>query len=221
MFGIADYPSFIVAVIVFLMIPGPGNLALAHVDQQGWRARRPGRDTRRHHRRPGADVALRSRCRRRAGRVAAGLSRRAVARCRLPRLARPAHTARQARRQTGAAHPRRALLPAGPSRSPCSTRRLSSSTWPSFRSSSIRRVMPGWTTFAAMAATIATLTFAYGLIVTLLTQDLGKAHARQPGDRPRHGAPRRRVHDRLRRQAGADTLIGRRRACLRRRCARL
>jgi threonine/homoserine/homoserine lactone efflux protein len=28
MFGIADYPSFVVAVIVFLMIPGPGNLAL-------------------------------------------------------------------------------------------------------------------------------------------------------------------------------------------------
>jgi len=28
MFGIADYGSFVVAVIVFLMIPGPGNLAL-------------------------------------------------------------------------------------------------------------------------------------------------------------------------------------------------
>ena len=28
MLGIADYPSFVVAVIVFLMIPGPGNLAL-------------------------------------------------------------------------------------------------------------------------------------------------------------------------------------------------
>ena len=28
MFGIADYASFVVAVIVFLMIPGPGNLAL-------------------------------------------------------------------------------------------------------------------------------------------------------------------------------------------------
>lgn len=28
MFGIADYPSFVIAVIVFLMIPGPGNLAL-------------------------------------------------------------------------------------------------------------------------------------------------------------------------------------------------
>ncbi|MGZ5156898.1 MAG: LysE family translocator [Caldimonas sp.] len=27
-FGIADYTSFVVAVIVFLMIPGPGNLAL-------------------------------------------------------------------------------------------------------------------------------------------------------------------------------------------------
>ena len=28
MVAIADYPSFVVAVIVFLMIPGPGNLAL-------------------------------------------------------------------------------------------------------------------------------------------------------------------------------------------------
>ena len=28
MFGIADYGSFVVAVIVFLLIPGPGNLAL-------------------------------------------------------------------------------------------------------------------------------------------------------------------------------------------------
>ncbi len=28
MAGIADYPSFVIAVIVFLMIPGPGNLAL-------------------------------------------------------------------------------------------------------------------------------------------------------------------------------------------------
>ena len=28
MFGIADYPAFVVAIIVFLLIPGPGNLAL-------------------------------------------------------------------------------------------------------------------------------------------------------------------------------------------------
>ena len=28
MFGVADYAAFVVAVIVFLMIPGPGNLAL-------------------------------------------------------------------------------------------------------------------------------------------------------------------------------------------------
>ena len=28
MFGIADYGAFVVAIIVFLLIPGPGNLAL-------------------------------------------------------------------------------------------------------------------------------------------------------------------------------------------------
>src|SRR5262249_23594205 len=28
MFGITDYPAFVIAVIVFLAIPGPGNLAL-------------------------------------------------------------------------------------------------------------------------------------------------------------------------------------------------
>lgn len=28
MFGITDYPSFVVAIIVFLLIPGPGNFAL-------------------------------------------------------------------------------------------------------------------------------------------------------------------------------------------------
>lgn len=28
MFGILDYSAFVIAVIVFLMIPGPGNLAL-------------------------------------------------------------------------------------------------------------------------------------------------------------------------------------------------
>ena len=38
MFGIADYPSFVVAVIVFLMIPGPGNLALITSTGKGGRA---------------------------------------------------------------------------------------------------------------------------------------------------------------------------------------
>ena len=37
MFGIADYPSFVVAVIVFLMIPGPGNLALITSTGKGGR----------------------------------------------------------------------------------------------------------------------------------------------------------------------------------------
>src|SRR3954468_15147450 len=35
MFGIADYPSFVIAVIVFLMIPGPGNLALITSTSKG------------------------------------------------------------------------------------------------------------------------------------------------------------------------------------------
>ena len=37
MFGIADYPSFVIAVIVFLMIPGPGNLALITSTGKGGR----------------------------------------------------------------------------------------------------------------------------------------------------------------------------------------
>ena len=35
MFGVADYPSFVIAVIVFLMIPGPGNLALITSTSKG------------------------------------------------------------------------------------------------------------------------------------------------------------------------------------------
>ena len=35
MFGIADYSPFVVAVIVFLMIPGPGNLALIRSTGKG------------------------------------------------------------------------------------------------------------------------------------------------------------------------------------------
>jgi len=35
MFGIADYGAFVVAVIVFLMIPGPGNLALITSTSKG------------------------------------------------------------------------------------------------------------------------------------------------------------------------------------------
>jgi leucine efflux protein len=37
MFGIADYPAFVVAVIVFLLIPGPGNLALITSTGKGGR----------------------------------------------------------------------------------------------------------------------------------------------------------------------------------------
>ena len=38
MFGVADYAAFVVAVIVFLAIPGPGNLALiTSTGKGGWR----------------------------------------------------------------------------------------------------------------------------------------------------------------------------------------
>jgi leucine efflux protein len=35
MFGVADYPAFVIAVLVFLFIPGPGNLALITSTGQG------------------------------------------------------------------------------------------------------------------------------------------------------------------------------------------
>ncbi|MGM9514620.1 LysE family translocator [Roseateles sp. DB2] len=35
MLGIADYPAFVIAVLVFLAIPGPGNLALVSATAQG------------------------------------------------------------------------------------------------------------------------------------------------------------------------------------------
>ena len=35
MFGIADYPSFVAAIVVFLLIPGPGNLALITSTSKG------------------------------------------------------------------------------------------------------------------------------------------------------------------------------------------
>ena len=35
MFGIADYGAFVVAIIIFLAIPGPGNLALITSTSKG------------------------------------------------------------------------------------------------------------------------------------------------------------------------------------------
>ena len=35
MFGIADYASFVAAIVIFLMIPGPGNLALITSTSKG------------------------------------------------------------------------------------------------------------------------------------------------------------------------------------------
>ena len=35
MFGVADYGAFVVAILLFLLIPGPGNLALITSTGQG------------------------------------------------------------------------------------------------------------------------------------------------------------------------------------------
>lgn len=56
MFGVIDYGAFIAAVILFLLVPGPGNLALLTSTRQGW-VRRTGRDAGRHSGRSGLDVA--------------------------------------------------------------------------------------------------------------------------------------------------------------------
>jgi threonine/homoserine/homoserine lactone efflux protein len=42
MFGISDYGAFVAAMIVFLLIPGPGNLALITSTSKGRRVRRLG-----------------------------------------------------------------------------------------------------------------------------------------------------------------------------------
>ena len=35
MFGISDYPAFASAIVLFLMVPGPGNLAMVSATAQG------------------------------------------------------------------------------------------------------------------------------------------------------------------------------------------
>ena len=50
MFGIADYGAFVAAMILFLLIPGPGNLALITSTSKGgvrrWHGRHAGGDRR-------------------------------------------------------------------------------------------------------------------------------------------------------------------------------
>jgi chromosome partitioning protein len=104
MFGVADYGAFVAAILIFLAIPGPGNLALITSTSKGGIRRRPGRHLRHHRRRPGAHVG--------------GSGRRAACWPPTPRLStRPVGWARltwpgwgqdaagQARQQAGAEHP--------------------------------------------------------------------------------------------------------------------
>ena len=70
----------------------------------------------------------------------------------------------------------------------------------------------GIATFAVMAATIAALTFVYGVVVTVLTHRLAERLRAEPRIGRLHGARRRRLHDRLRRQARALALAPARRS---------
>jgi len=44
MLGVTDYGTFVVTILVFLLIPGPGNLALVTSTSKGGHRWWPGRD---------------------------------------------------------------------------------------------------------------------------------------------------------------------------------
>jgi leucine efflux protein len=178
MFGIADYPSFIVAVIVFLMIPGPGNLALVTSTSKGGvrggLAATLGAIS-------GDQVLMWLSVAGVAAVLAAWpLAFRGVQWLGAGYLAwlglrillakpggrpvlhiRAGHYFRQAFAIT-LLNPKAIVF------------------YMAFFPLFVDPARAGWTTFAAMAATIATLTFAYGLMVTLLTQTLAKRMRANP-----------------------------------------
>jgi leucine efflux protein len=179
MFGIADYPSFIVAVIVFLMIPGPGNLALVTSAGKG-----------------GVRGGLAATLGAIGGdQVLMWLSVAGVA-----TLLAAWPLAFHGVQWLGAGYlawlglrmllAKRGAKPVLQIRAGHYFRQAFAITllnpkaiifymafFPLFVDPARHT---GWTTFAAMAATIATLTFAYGLIVTLLTQTLAERMRANP-----------------------------------------
>jgi leucine efflux protein len=201
MFGIADYGAFVVAIIVFLAIPGPGNLALITSTGKGGI--------------PGGLAATLG--------VIAGdqvLMWMAVAGVAALLAAYPAAFAFV--QWAGAAYLAWLgwkMLVAKPGDAPvlnirprqyfqqaltitCSTPRPSCSTWPSSRCSSTPRSTRAWSPFGAMAATIAVLTFAVWPGRRAAHPFPGRAHARQPAHHPAAGQGRRGFPHRLWHQAG-------------------
>ncbi|MEO6363937.1 MAG: LysE family translocator [Caldimonas sp.] len=173
MLAIADYPSFVVAVVVFLMIPGPGNLALITSTSKG--------------RMSGGLAATLG--------VMAGdqvLMWLAVAGVAALLAAYPA--AFRGVQWLGAAYLAwlgLRLLLARPGDAPVLTIRTGQYFRQAFAITLLNPKAivfymaffplfvdparhPGLATFAVMAATIAALTFAYGLVVTLLTHHLAE-----------------------------------------------
>lgn len=173
MFAIADYPSFVVAIVVFLMIPGPGNLALITSTSKG---------------RIGGGLAA-------TMGVIAGdqvLMWLAVAGVAALLAAYPA--AFRGVQWLGAAYLAwlgLRLLLARPGDAPVLTIRAGQYFRQAFAITLLNPKAivfymaffplfvdparhPGISTFAVMAATIAALTFAYGLVVTLLTHHLAE-----------------------------------------------
>jgi leucine efflux protein len=179
MFGIADYPSFIVAVIVFLMIPGPGNLALVTSTSKGGV-------------RAGLAATL--------GLIGGDQVLMWLAVAGVAALLAAWPPAFHGVQWLGAGYLAwlglRMLL-ARPGDKPVLHIRAGHYFRQAFAITLLNPkaivfymaffplfVDParhaGWTTFAAMAATIAMLTFAYGLIVTLLTQTLAERMRARP-----------------------------------------
>ncbi len=212
MFGIADYASFVIAVIVFLMIPGPGNLALITSTSKGGV-------------RGGLAATL--------GVIAGDQVLMWLAVAGVAALLAAYPPAFRGVQWLGAGYLAwlglRMLL-AKPGDAPVLTIRAGQY----FRQAlAITLLNPkaivfymaffplfvdparpaGITTFAVMAATIAVLTFLYGVIVTLLTHRLAERMRARSAHRPAPRPRRRRLHDRLRREARAVALAAAPKRC--------
>jgi len=179
MFGIADYGAFVAAIILFLLIPGPGNLALITSTSKG---------------------GIRGGLAATAGVIVGDqfLLWAAVAGVSAVMAAYPA--AFKAVQWLGAAYLAWMgikMLMAKPGSAPILNIKPSHFMRQAFTITLLNPKAivfymaffplfvdptrhPGLSTFAAMAATIAALTFAYGLIVTLLTHRLAERLKQNP-----------------------------------------
>jgi 16S rRNA (guanine(527)-N(7))-methyltransferase RsmG len=163
MFGIADYGAFVAAIVLFLAIPGPGNLALITSTSKGGVRGGLAATLGVIAGRPGADVGGGGRCGGLAGHVPHGFPCRAVAgRC-LSGLAGLQDADGQARAaQPMLEHPAAPLFQAGRTHHLLNPKAIVfyMAFFPLFVDPARHQ---GMLTFGVMAATIAALTLLYGL----------------------------------------------------------